>query len=94
MNPENNPCIQTVIWITTKIYVFVHWPIANLPWKFNANPFASCCAKLLTGEQTNKQRQKHSHLGGGNYVKISHPKTRCSCTKMVTLSGRIAVLRT
>jgi len=25
-NPENNPCIQTMIQITTKIY-----PIANLP---------------------------------------------------------------
>ena len=30
-NPENNTCIQTLIWISTKIQSFVHWPIANLP---------------------------------------------------------------
>jgi len=42
-NLENNSCIQTVIWIATKIYSVVHWPIANLPSKFNANPFESFC---------------------------------------------------
>jgi len=47
-NSENNPCIQTVIQITTKIQSFVHWPIASLPWKFHANPFGSFfCAKWL-----------------------------------------------
>jgi len=40
-NPENTPCIQMVIWITTKISSFVRWPVANLPWKFHANPFRS-----------------------------------------------------
>ena len=51
-NPENNPCIQTVIWIATKIYSVVHWTIANLPWKFHANPFRSLCTKLLTDRHT------------------------------------------
>jgi len=63
---ENNPCIHTVIWIATKILLFVHWPIANLPWKFHANPFGSFCAKLLTDRQTDKQRRLHILLGGGN----------------------------
>jgi len=34
---------------------FVHWPTANFPWKFHANPSGSFCAKLLTDRQTNRQ---------------------------------------
>ena len=37
-NPENNPCNQTVTRIATEIWTFVHLTIANLPWKFHANP--------------------------------------------------------
>jgi len=65
-NPENNPCNQTVMRISTEIWTFVHWPIVNLPWKFHANPFGSFWVKLLTDKQTHKQRRKHYFLGGGN----------------------------
>ena len=36
-------------------------------WRIHANPFGSFCGKLLTDRQTNKQRRKHTLLGGGNY---------------------------
>jgi len=59
---------KVVIWAPSKS--FVHWPIANLPWKFRANPFHSFCAELLIGRQTNrqtdKQRRLHIIVGGGN----------------------------
>jgi len=42
----------SVIRITTKIWSLVQWLIANLPWKFHANPFGSFCAN----RQTDKQR--------------------------------------
>jgi len=38
------------------------WPIANLPWKFHANPFGSFCAKLLTDRQTNKQTNNDENI--------------------------------
>jgi len=43
---------DSVIWIVTKNYLL----IANLRWKFHANPFGSFCAtaKLLTNRQTNR----------------------------------------
>jgi len=41
--------------IATKIQSFVQWPIANLSWKFHANPFGRFCAKLLTDRRTDKQ---------------------------------------
>jgi len=41
--------------------MFVHWSIANLPWKFHANAFGSFCAKLLTGRQTDRQTDKQSN---------------------------------
>jgi len=31
------------------------WPIANLPWKFHANPCGSLCTKLLINKQRWKQ---------------------------------------
>jgi len=42
------------------------WPIANLLWKFHANPFRSFCTKLLTDRQTDRQWQLHNLLGRGN----------------------------
>ena len=57
-NQENNPCTQTVTWIATEIESFVQWPIANLPWKFHANPPGRFCAKLLTDRQTEKETTK------------------------------------
>jgi len=45
MNPENNPCIQKVIRIATKIYSLVRWPIANLHRKCHANPFETFLAQ-------------------------------------------------
>jgi len=33
-------------------WALVHWPNANLPWRFNANLFGSFCTKLLTVRQT------------------------------------------
>ena len=39
--------------------------------KFHANPFGNFCAKLLTDRQTDKQRQLHIFLGGGNYTTFS-----------------------
>ena len=44
----------------------IHWLIANLPWKFHANPFWCFCAKLTTDRRTDKQRRLHNLLGGGN----------------------------
>ena len=35
--------------------ITVHWPIANLPWKFHGNRSEVFCAKLLTDKQTDKQ---------------------------------------
>jgi len=61
-NPENNPCIQTVIRIATKFQPVVHWPIANLPWKFHANPFWGFCAKLLTNRQTGRQTNNDENI--------------------------------
>jgi len=58
--------VLQVIRITNKIEPFVHWPIANLPWKFHANPFGSFCAKLPTDKQTDRQWRLHILLGGGN----------------------------
>jgi len=46
MNPENNPCMQTMIRITTIIQSFVHWPIANFPENFmqiRLEVFAQSC---------------------------------------------------
>jgi len=60
-NPKkNNPCIQTVIRIATKIESFLHWPIANRHWKFHVNPFGSFCAKLLTIRQTTTIKNLHN----------------------------------
>ena len=52
-NPENNPCIQTVIRIATKIWPFVQWLIANLPWKYCANPFGSFLRKVANRQTNN-----------------------------------------
>jgi len=66
-------CLTSVmIHIATKIQSFVHWPFANIPWKFHANPFGSFCAKLLTDRQTDQQRRKHNLLGGGNNIKDNY----------------------
>jgi len=58
---------KQLIW---RNYVTVTLCIANLTWKFHANTFRSFCAKLLTDKhtdrQTDKQRQLHNLLGGGN----------------------------
>ena len=53
-NPENYPRIQTVVRIATKIESVVQRPIANLPWKFHANPFTSgaIIAELVNVVQT------------------------------------------
>jgi len=66
-NPVNNPCIQTVLWITTKLN---HLFIGLLPtflkisrksvWKL-----LSKVANRETDRQTNKQRRKHNLLGEG-----------------------------
>jgi len=37
-------------------------PIANVPWKFYANPFGSFCTKLLTGNQTNRQTNNDDYI--------------------------------
>ena len=50
------------IQIATKIHTSVHWPIANLLWKFHANPFGSFCAKLLTDKHTDKQRNSDENI--------------------------------
>ena len=57
-----------VTWMATKIYSLVQWPVANVPWKFHANPFRSFCAKLLTDRQTDKQTTTITYppIGGGN----------------------------
>ena len=41
----------SVIQIITKILSLVHRSIANLPWKFHANPFRSFCTKLLIADR-------------------------------------------
>ena len=40
--------------ITTKIWQFVQWPIANLLWKFHSNTFGIIFSKLLIVKQTGK----------------------------------------
>ena len=64
-NPENNPCIQTVIRSPPKFNHLLTGPLPTFPKKFHANPVGSFCAKLLTDRQTTSRR-KHTLLGGGN----------------------------
>jgi len=75
-NPENNPNIQTVTRIATEIWSFVHWPIANLPWKFHANPFGSFCAKLLADKQANTDENISSLVEVLNQYACTVHKTR------------------
>jgi len=73
-NPENYPCIQTVVQIATKIEPLVHRPIANLPWKFHANPFGRFCAKLLKANSIT--------LSGRRQVRTSfEPASNLSATR-------------
>ena len=37
-------------------------PIANLPWKFHANPCRSFCIKLLTNRQTERQTDNNENI--------------------------------
>jgi len=56
--------------------LFCSLAIANLPWKFHANLFGSFYAKLVTGIQTNRQRNNDDYiilLGGGNENLIWSP---------------------
>jgi len=47
-----------VIQIATKICLFVHQPIANLPCKFHANPFGSF--RAVANKQTNNDENMTS----------------------------------
>jgi len=60
---NNQTCIYA-----TKIYSFLRCPIANLPWKFHANPFCQSCKVVNrhTDRQTDKQQRLHIVLGGGS----------------------------
>ena len=66
VHTSTNACLTSVaiqIWIHIQIpdpdrhqtLVICSLVIANLPWKFHANPSGSCCAKLLTNRQTDRQ---------------------------------------
>jgi len=53
-----------------KFNYFVHWPIANLPWKFHANPFIRFCTKLLTDRQTDRQTNNDANITSLAEVKL------------------------
>ena len=70
MNPENNPCIQTVIRIATKIQSFFSLAHCQPSLKISCKSvreFLRKVANRQTDKQTDKQRRKPSLLGGGNY---------------------------
>jgi len=50
MNPENNPCIQTVSGLPPKFNHLFIGPLPICPRKFHANPFGSFCTKLLANK--------------------------------------------
>jgi len=49
------------------------WPIANLPWKFHANPFGSFCAKLLT------DRHRQTATKTTSLVEVTRPTVQRHC---------------
>ena len=58
--------IQIVIWITPKIESFLPFTFSDISWKFHQNPSISFWVISFTNRRTDKPRQKHNLLGGGN----------------------------
>jgi len=69
-NQDNNPWIETVIRIATKIKSYLPWPIANRCVKFMQirsevlRKVVNTQKDRQTDKQTDKQRRKHILLGG------------------------------
>jgi len=53
--------------IISKIESSVAYATPDIPSKFQKNPFITFWVIVLTQKQTNKNRQKHNLLGGGNH---------------------------
>jgi len=63
---SDGDAIRTTVWIQEywrpdRRQNLIICSLANLPWKFRANPFWSFYAKLLTNRQTNKQTNKRTN---------------------------------
>ena len=86
--------IQDSCRITPKILSLVAYAMPDITSKFQKDPSITFCVILYAHTQTNKNRQKHNLLGGGNNFDCFFSETRCISCVCCMRSGRCVVFST